>query len=92
MSIFEAVGDPISVRHTVPLVCKAWDEVYCSQDTTPLNETLEVDFQKEPERAVVEGGAAHPWPRHEGRNTEEDSEPFRSPRLEGLLVCIEKGK
>lgn len=92
VSIFEAVGDPISVRHTVPLVCKAWDEVYCSQDTTPLNETLEVDFQKEPERAVVEGGAAHPWPRHEGRNTEEDSELFRSPRLEGLLVCIEKGK
>ena len=54
MSVFEAVGDPIWVRHPVPLVCKAWAELYRSQDSSPLHETLEVDFQKE-EAAAREG-------------------------------------
>ena len=32
VSVFEAVGDPIWVRHPVPLVCKAWAELYRSRD------------------------------------------------------------
>ena len=47
VSAFEAVDDLRYVRHTVPLVCKAWDELYRSQDASPLHETLEVDLRKE---------------------------------------------
>jgi hypothetical protein len=47
VSAFEAVDDLRYVRHTVPLVCKAWDELYRSQDASPLHETLEVDFTRE---------------------------------------------
>ena len=47
VSVFEAVGDPIWVRHTVPLVCKSWAELYRTRDASPLQETLEVDFLKE---------------------------------------------
>ena len=47
VSAFEAVDDLRYVRHTVPLVCKAWDELYRSQDASPLHETLEVDLLKE---------------------------------------------
>jgi hypothetical protein len=54
MSVFEAVGDLRWVRHTIPCVCKEWDELYRSQDASPLHETLEVDFRKELERALRE--------------------------------------
>ena len=47
MSVFESVDDLYWVRRTVPLVCKAWDELYRSQDASPLHETLEVDLLKE---------------------------------------------
>ena len=47
VSAYEAVDDLRYVRHTVPLVCKAWDELYRSQDASPLHETLEVDLLKE---------------------------------------------
>jgi len=47
VSIFESVDDLYWVRRTVPLVCKAWDELYRSQDASPLHETLEVDLLKE---------------------------------------------
>ena len=47
VSAYEAVDDLRYVRHTVPLVCKAWDELYRSQDASPLHETLEVDFTRE---------------------------------------------
>ena len=51
MSVFIAVADQRWVRHTVPLVCKEWAELYRSQDASPLHETLEVDFRKEARRA-----------------------------------------
>jgi len=47
VSVFESVDDLYWVRRTVPLVCKAWDELYRSQDASPLHETLEVDLLKE---------------------------------------------
>ena len=47
VSVFIAVADQRWVRHTVPLVCKEWAELYRSQDASPLHETLEVDFWKE---------------------------------------------
>ena len=47
VSVFIAVADQRWVRHTVPLVCKEWAEIYRSQDASPLHETLEVDFWKE---------------------------------------------
>ena len=42
MSVFVAVGDQRWVRHTFPLVCRAWAELYRSKDASPLHETLEV--------------------------------------------------
>ncbi len=57
MSVFIAVEDQGRVRHTVTLVCKYWDELYRSQDASPLHETLELHFRKEVERASArEGG------------------------------------
>ena len=47
VSVFIAVADQRWVRHTVPLVCKEWAELYRSQDASPLHETLEVDFLEE---------------------------------------------
>ena len=47
VSVFEAVDDLRWVSRTVLLVCKAWDELYRSQDASPLHETLEVDNRKE---------------------------------------------
>ena len=47
VSVFVAVGDQRLVRHTFPLVCRAWPELYRSKDASPLHETLEVDFWKE---------------------------------------------
>ena len=47
VSVFEAIGDLRYVRHTFPLVNKAWNELYCSQAASPLHETLELDFWKE---------------------------------------------
>ena len=47
VSIFMAVGDLNWVRHNIPLVCKAWNEIYLSKDASPLHERLEVDFEKE---------------------------------------------
>ena len=64
VSAFEAVDDLRYVRHTVPLVCKAWDELYRSQDASPLHETLEVDFTRE---EVAGAGSSPPLcPRLEG--------------------------
>jgi len=42
VSVFVAVGDQRWVRHTFPLVCRAWAELYRSKDASPLHETLEV--------------------------------------------------
>ena len=56
VSIFVATNDPNWVRHTVPCVCKAWNELFCSKDASPLHETLEVDFEIE-ERVAREGGS-----------------------------------
>ena len=53
VSIFMAVGDLRWVRHTIPLVCKAWNELFLSKDASPLHETLEVDFYEEVKKAVV---------------------------------------
>ena len=47
VSIFAATKDLTWVRHNVPLVCKAWNEIYCSRGASPLHETLEVDFGSE---------------------------------------------
>jgi hypothetical protein len=47
VSVFEAVDDLRWVSRTVLLVCKAWDELYRSQDASPLHETLEVELRKE---------------------------------------------
>ena len=47
VSIFIAVEDDLWVRRTVPLVCKEWNEIYRSQDMSPLHETLEADFWKD---------------------------------------------
>ena len=47
VSILMATEDPFWVRHTFPLVCKAWNELYLSKDASPLHEALEVDFRKE---------------------------------------------
>ena len=54
VSIFEAVEDQRWVRHTVPLVCKEWDELYRSKNASPLHETLEVHFKEEVKRAWQE--------------------------------------
>ena len=35
-----AVEDDFWVRHTVPFVCKGWNELHSSQDGSPLHETL----------------------------------------------------
>ena len=58
VSVFVTVRDLHWVRHTIPLVCKAWNELYRSQDASPLHETLEVDFGKEAVRTLAarEGG------------------------------------
>jgi len=57
VSVFIAFEDPILVMEPVPLVCKEWDEIYRSQDASPLHETLEVDLLTEVERAA----AAREW-------------------------------
>jgi len=57
VSVFIAFEDPILVMQPVPLVCKEWDEIYRSQDASPLHETLEVDLRTEVERAA----AAREW-------------------------------
>ena len=54
VSIFEAIRDLCYVRHTIPCVCKAWAELYRSQNASPLHEALVVDFRKELERALRE--------------------------------------
>ena len=54
VSVFAALNDPTWVRHNIPCVCKAWNELFHSQDASPLHETLEVDFKKEHERAWQE--------------------------------------
>ena len=54
VSIFMAIGDQVMVRHTIPLVCKAWAELYRTKDASPLHETLEVDFDKEVARALTD--------------------------------------
>ena len=64
VSVFVAVGDQRLVRHTFPLVCRAWPELYRSKDASPLHETLEVNFRKE-----AEGAAAR-----EGEEEEEEEE------------------
>ena len=51
VSIFMAIGDLRWVRHTVPCVCKEWNELYLSEDASPLHEALVVDFWEEGERA-----------------------------------------
>ena len=52
VSIFMAIEDQTWVRWTVPLVCKAWNEIYLSKDASPLHETLEVNFYKEVKRSL----------------------------------------
>ena len=52
VSIFMAIEDLRWVRHTIPLVCKAWNEIYLSKDASPLHETLEVNFYKEVKRSL----------------------------------------
>jgi hypothetical protein len=44
------------VRHTVPLVCKAWDELYRSQGASPLHEMLKVNFEEEIENTAARDG------------------------------------
>ena len=39
-----ATENPWGVRITTPRVCKAWAELYRSQDARPLHETLELDL------------------------------------------------
>ena len=56
VSVFVAVGDQRLVRHTFPLVCRAWPELYRSKDASPLHETLEVNFRKEAEGAAARVG------------------------------------
>jgi len=51
VSVFAAVKNQTWVRHTFPRVCKAWNELYCSENASPLHETLEVDFKKEAKAA-----------------------------------------
>ena len=53
VSVFEAIGDLRYVRHTFSLVCKAWNELYCSQAASPLHETLEVNFYEEINSALA---------------------------------------
>ena len=47
VSIFMAVGNQNEVRDTIPRVCKAWNDLYCSKDASPLHEELVVDFKGE---------------------------------------------
>ena len=47
VSILMATNDQTWVRHTVPRVCKEWNEIYRSRDASPLHELLEVDFERE---------------------------------------------
>ena len=46
VSAFEAVDDLRYVRHTVPLVCKAWDELYRSQDASPCTRSSRLTFER----------------------------------------------
>ena len=57
VSIFTALGNLGWVRRTVPCVCKAWNELYCSEDASPLHETLEVDFVEAVGSAAAREGA-----------------------------------
>ena len=41
------------MRHTFPLVCKEWAELYRTQDASPPHETLEFDFRREIVRAAA---------------------------------------
>ena len=57
VSVLIALNDQRWVRHNIPLVCKAWNEIFCSKDASPLHEALEVDFEKEVERAAEAAAA-----------------------------------
>ena len=54
VSIFMALGNQTEVRHTISRVCKAWNELYCSKDASPLHEELEVDFKGEAGKIFAE--------------------------------------
>ena len=84
---FEAVGDLRSVRHTVPCVCKAWDELYLTEAASPLHETLARGRLSEGGRGDG-AGRSSPWPRprREGRGSGAGSSPPCRPCLEGYLM------
>ena len=71
VSIFMAADDLFWVRHTFPCVCKAWNEIFCSEDASPLHETLEVDFRKEVKAAAAAAAAREG---EEGEDEEEEEE------------------
>ena len=50
VSIWIALEDLLWVRHNVPFVCKAWNELYCSRNACPLHEKLELVFFDEAQR------------------------------------------
>ena len=55
VTVLVALKDQTWVRHNIPCVCKAWNEMYCSRDASPLHETLEVDFEKDVDRVTQAG-------------------------------------
>lgn len=55
------------LRETFPLVCRAWNALYCSQQASPLHGVLEVDFRVEtPWRTVRAAGVLAFARRHTG--------------------------
>ena len=56
VSICVTINNPIWEKHTIPLVCKEWNEIYLSKDASPLHETLEVCFNEEIEREAARQG------------------------------------
>ena len=79
VSIFMTFKDLIWVRHTMPLVCKEWNEIYFSKDASPLHETLEVDFDEE-EEIAREGAAAAAAAAASAAAEEEEEQEDRTPR------------
>ena len=69
VSIFMAIGDQVMVRHTIPLVCKAWAELYRTEDASPLHETLELNLWEETKTAMA--GMRWEWDSEDEEDMEE---------------------
>ena len=102
VSVLEAAQEQCEekkwARCTVPLVCKAWNELYRTKDSSPLHKTLELDFVEEIKSATaLMGGPMGGFsplqrrrrPPHDIRGGGVGSSP-PCPRFEGHLVGREE--